>query len=102
MLNGELYRQLGVAGQLTCCAPWGLLVVHSIGNEARDARCATQIGDGIVGAAPAPATGRERMVAAAIELFYRHGFGAVGIDQVIAEAGVTKTTFYKHFEGKGD
>ena len=42
------------------------------------------------------------MVAAAIELFYRRGFGAVGVDQVIAEAGVTKTTFYKHFDGKDD
>ncbi|HEY7117240.1 MAG TPA: TetR/AcrR family transcriptional regulator [Tepidisphaeraceae bacterium] len=49
-----------------------------------------------------PRTGRERLVAAAIELFYRRGFGAVGIDQVIAAAGVTKTTFYKHFASKDD
>jgi AcrR family transcriptional regulator len=49
-----------------------------------------------------PKTGRERLVAAAVDLFYRHGFGAVGIDQVIAAAGVTKTTFYKHFEGKDE
>jgi AcrR family transcriptional regulator len=49
-----------------------------------------------------PRTGRERLVASAIELFYRRGFGAVGIDQVIAAAGVTKTTFYKHFESKDD
>jgi AcrR family transcriptional regulator len=52
---------------------------------------------------PEPAkTGRERLIAASLELFYRHGFVAVGIDQVIAKAGVTKTTFYKHFEGKDD
>jgi AcrR family transcriptional regulator len=56
----------------------------------------------LLGLPPAPTTGRERLVAAAIELFYRQGFGAVGIDQVIALAGVTKTTFYKHFEGKDD
>lgn len=49
-----------------------------------------------------PRTGRERLVAAAVELFYRNGFGAVGIDQVIATAGVTKTTFYKHFESKDE
>src|SRR5690349_3011857 len=49
-----------------------------------------------------PKTGRDRLVAAAIELFYRHGFGAIGIDRVIASAGVTKTTFYKHFESKDD
>src|SRR4051795_13299052 len=49
-----------------------------------------------------PKTGRERLVAAAVELFYRQGFAAVGIDQVIAAAGVTKTTFYKHFESKDD
>src|SRR5436190_12747199 len=49
-----------------------------------------------------PKTGRERLVAAAVELFYRHGFGAIGIDRIIAAAGVTKTTFYKHFQGKDD
>jgi len=49
-----------------------------------------------------PKTGRERLVTTAIELFYRHGFGAVGLDQVIETAGVTKTTFYKHFESKDD
>src|SRR3954468_10411754 len=49
-----------------------------------------------------PKTGRESLIAAAVELFYRNGFGAVGIDQVIASAGVTKTTFYKHFESKDE
>jgi len=56
----------------------------------------------LLGLPDPPKTGRERLVAAAIELFYRHGFGAVGIDRVIATAGVTKTTFYKHFESKDD
>ncbi len=56
----------------------------------------------LFGLPEAPKTGRERLVAAAIELFYRNGFGAVGVDQIIATAGVTKTTFYKHFEGKDD
>jgi AcrR family transcriptional regulator len=56
----------------------------------------------LFGLPPAPKTGRERLVAAAIELFYAHGFQAVGIDQIIATAGVTKTTFYKHFESKDE
>ena len=56
----------------------------------------------LLGQPDAPRTGRERLVAAAVDLFYRNGFGAVGIDRVIAAAGVTKTTFYKHFEGKDD
>src|SRR5262245_58317140 len=56
----------------------------------------------LLGIPDPPKTGRERLVAAAIDLFYRRGFGAVGIDQVIEAAGVTKTTFYKHFEGKDD
>ncbi len=56
----------------------------------------------LLGLPDPPKTGRERLVAAAIELFYRHGFAAVGIDQVIRSAGVTKTTFYKHFESKDD
>ncbi len=49
-----------------------------------------------------PKTGRARLIHAAIELFYSHGFQAVGIDQILAAAGVTKTTFYKHFESKDD
>lgn len=49
-----------------------------------------------------PKSGRLRLVYVAIELIYRHGFQAVGVDQVIAAAGVSKTTFYKHFESRDD
>jgi len=49
-----------------------------------------------------PKTGRARLVHIAIELFYSHGFQAVGVDQILAAAGVTKTTFYKHFNSKDD
>jgi AcrR family transcriptional regulator len=56
----------------------------------------------LLGLPETPKAGRERLVAAAVELFYRNGFAAVGIDRVIATAGVTKTTFYKHFESKDD
>src|SRR5690242_11013680 len=56
----------------------------------------------ILGLPDPPRTGRQRLVASAIELFYRHGFGAIGIDRVIAAAGVTKTTFYNHFDSKDD
>ena len=56
----------------------------------------------LLGLPDPPRTGRERLVAAAVELFYRKGFGAVGVDQVIAAANVTKTTFYKHFESKDE
>ena len=56
----------------------------------------------LLGVMNVPKTGRARLVAVAVELFYRYGFGAIGIDQVLATAGVTKTTFYKHFESKDD
>jgi AcrR family transcriptional regulator len=49
-----------------------------------------------------PKAGRERLVHAAVDLFYNHGFQAVGLDRILAEAGVTKTTFYKHFESRED
>ena len=54
------------------------------------------------GQPPAPTTGRERLIAAGIGLFYSGGFQAVGLDRVIEHAGVTKTTFYKHFDSKDD
>ena len=43
---------------------------------------------------------RERLIGAAYELFYRHGFHAVGLDQIIKDSSVTKSTFYNHFESK--
>ncbi len=43
---------------------------------------------------------RERILATAYRLFYRDGIRATGIDKVIAEAGVTKVTFYRHFPSK--
>jgi len=63
---------------------------------------ATKSASELLGVPEPPKTGRGRLVAAAVELFYRHGFAAVGIDRVITTAGVTKTTFYKHFESKDD
>jgi AcrR family transcriptional regulator len=43
---------------------------------------------------------RDRILATAYRLFYREGIRATGIDRVIAEAGVTKVTFYRHFPSK--
>lgn len=51
--------------------------------------------------APATTT-RQRLIDAAIVRFYNHGFHAVGIDSIIEDASVTKTTFYNHFESKDD
>ena len=49
-----------------------------------------------------PESTRERFIAVANTLFYERGFHATGLDQIIDEVGVTKTTFYKHFESKDD
>lgn len=43
---------------------------------------------------------RERLLATASELFYREGIHSVGVDRIIAEAGVTRATFYRHFPSK--
>lgn len=43
---------------------------------------------------------RERILLTAHDLFYRNGIRATGIDRVIAESGVTKVTFYRHFPSK--
>jgi AcrR family transcriptional regulator len=46
--------------------------------------------------------GRERLLEAAYELFSRYGVRGVGIDEVIARAGVAKATLYRHFRSKDD
>ena len=43
---------------------------------------------------------RERILLTAHDLFYREGIRATGIDRVIAESGVAKVTFYRHFASK--
>lgn len=45
---------------------------------------------------------RERVLRTAYDLFCRHGTRAVGIDRVIAEAGVAKMSMYRHFRSKAD
>ncbi|MBX3318109.1 MAG: TetR/AcrR family transcriptional regulator [Phycisphaeraceae bacterium] len=45
---------------------------------------------------------RERLLDAAGDLFYKHGFQAVGLDQILDTVGITKTAFYKHFASKDD
>jgi AcrR family transcriptional regulator len=42
----------------------------------------------------------EKILGAAGELFYAKGLRGVGMDQVIAEAGVAKSTLYAHFPTK--
>jgi AcrR family transcriptional regulator len=46
------------------------------------------------------ASARERLLAAATELFYREGVRSVGIDRVIERAGVAKGSLYNTFGSK--
>jgi AcrR family transcriptional regulator len=49
--------------------------------------------------APTPSA-RERLLAAADELFYEEGIHTVGIDRIIEKAGVAKATLYSTFGSK--
>ena len=43
---------------------------------------------------------RARILAAAADLFYRHGIRAVGVDAIAEAAGTNKMTLYRHFSSK--
>lgn len=45
---------------------------------------------------------KERILAAASDLFYRQGYRATGVNQIIAAAKVAKASFYDHFPSKDD
>lgn len=45
---------------------------------------------------------RDHLVDTALNLFYREGFHATGIDRILSEAGVAKMTLYNHFRSKED
>jgi len=52
--------------------------------------------------APAPPRAAERIRASASELFYREGIRAVGVDEIVNRAGVTKPSLYRAFPSKDD
>lgn len=43
---------------------------------------------------------RERLVIAAVDLFSEQGYDATTVDQIAKRAGVTKSTFFRHFPDK--
>ena len=45
---------------------------------------------------------RDRILETAFGLFYARGIRAVGVDLIIAESGVAKATFYKHYPSKDE
>jgi AcrR family transcriptional regulator len=45
---------------------------------------------------------RARILAAARDLFHRHGLRGVGVDTIAEAAGTNKMTLYRHFESKDD
>ena len=51
---------------------------------------------------PAKVSTRERIIEAAVELFYAQGLRAVSADKIIERVGITKVTFYRHFRTKDD
>jgi AcrR family transcriptional regulator len=49
-----------------------------------------------------PSEARLRLLTTATRVFYAEGIHSVGVDRIIAEAKVTRATFYRHFPGKED
>ncbi|GAA1618905.1 TetR family transcriptional regulator [Kribbella sancticallisti] len=49
-----------------------------------------------------PSEARLRLLTTATRIFYAEGIHSVGVDRLIAEAKVTRATFYRHFPGKED
>lgn len=43
---------------------------------------------------------RERLVVAAVDLFFEQGYDATTVAQIADRAGVTKSTFFRHFPDK--
>src|SRR5262249_59491737 len=45
---------------------------------------------------------KQKIVGSARRLFNRRGFDTVSIDDVMADAGLTRGSFYSYFDSKGD
>jgi AcrR family transcriptional regulator len=55
-----------------------------------------------MGRKPETSEARQRILETADRLFYQEGVRAVGIDRIVAEAGVAKMSLYNHFPSKDD
>jgi AcrR family transcriptional regulator len=51
---------------------------------------------------PTIASTKDKILDTAVRLFYKRGIRATGVDLIINEAGVHKSTFFKHYPSKGD
>ena len=59
--------------------------------------------DATIATRPEPGRGaRDRILDSAYELFSRRGIHDVGVDELVARAGVAKATLYKHFPSKDE
>lgn len=45
-------------------------------------------------------TKRDELVDKALKAFYANGFHATGMDRLVEETGISKTSMYKHFQSK--
>jgi AcrR family transcriptional regulator len=82
-MYANLFRRLSSFGKVGAAA-----------NEGRVERCGEDAFMAI--------SRKDHLVETALDLFYRHGFHATGIDRILAESGVAKMTLYKHFKSKED
>ena len=46
------------------------------------------------------ASTRDRVIHTAHDMFYEMGFHAVGLGAILKKVGITKTSFYNHFESR--
>ncbi|HTJ32730.1 MAG TPA: TetR family transcriptional regulator [Dactylosporangium sp.] len=49
-----------------------------------------------------PTRARDRLLDTAERLFYAEGIRAVGVERIVAESGVGRASFYRHFAAKDD
>jgi len=45
---------------------------------------------------------KDQLFETAARLFYQHGYRAIGVDTIAAEAGIGKMTLYRHYPSKDD
>lgn len=56
----------------------------------------------LFGDGSSPQSTRDRLIESATNLYYECGIHAVGLDRILNDVGVTKTTFYNHFESRDE